>query len=624
MNNQQFRRLVLEQSGAGAGESNGGSSSSSRSTSTRPLGSATPALGSRQRPSIGMTPRVINGQSGAAELFRRQLQQQRQGHEPPAKKFKASAAPKGTKLAHGYQDRSKLLRDQADEVSPEGTADDRAKRVKALEEQFKLGQIEQGLFEKLRDEIVGGDVQHVHLVKGLDWRLLERVRRGEDVYQQPQDTAQASGQEQTEEVDVDAEFEQMEHAAVAPLRQEEKSYAQDMPSAPAPAKKRTRDDILREMKAARAKESDAVPKVSAQQLSLGPKFRRVGAEQPNTSRVEINDKGREVLIVVDGQGNVKRKVRKGKPGNDEAKHTKNGLLMPDKDAVPLGMDVPDRTGPMKVAEEDDDEDGDIFAGAGADYDPLGIATGEEDESGGSESEGEMTSVKGERLGEQKRAAGKVRGSRSRSLSTPTSESRSDSETSSRSRSRSRSHSPIPNKQQQPKSTSNSKASAVEPSKASAPRNYFSTPTEPASNIQNASTNPLSDPSMLAALRRAAALSRSGSGEDGSEAARAVAAKEARHAAMLASATSNRDLDDMDLGFGESRLDDGEDDGDRDGKGVRLAEWKGRGVEGEEHNGKADRKSGGGPRKRGKKKGKTGKDANNVRDVLSAIERRKGT
>lgn len=102
--------------------------------------------------------------------FARQLAERNAELNPSnAKKFRSSAAPKGTKLRSGYQDRTQLRTSEEE--------DDKAVRVKALEETLKLGQMDQATFEALRDEIVGGDVKDVHLVKGLDYKLLERVRR---------------------------------------------------------------------------------------------------------------------------------------------------------------------------------------------------------------------------------------------------------------------------------------------------------------------------------------------------------------------------------------------------------------------------------------------------------------
>jgi hypothetical protein len=105
--------------------------------------------------------------------FARQLAEARSSSSQPTKKFRSTAAPKGTKLPSAYVDRSKLRQEES--------TDEKAERVKALEEMMKLQQIDEETFIKLRDEILGGEVTSTHLVKGLDWKLLERVRRGEDV-----------------------------------------------------------------------------------------------------------------------------------------------------------------------------------------------------------------------------------------------------------------------------------------------------------------------------------------------------------------------------------------------------------------------------------------------------------
>src|SRR5579871_1236372 len=135
---------------------------------------------------------------------------------PRQVKFKSSA-PKGVKLASGYVDRSKSRRDDDN--------DDKAKRIKALEEQMKLGQLDKGTFEKLRDEIAGGDIASTHLVKGLDRKLLERVRKGENVYED-----KSLEDESDEEVkDVDEELEQLERREVkreVRKKQDEEEVAQ--------------------------------------------------------------------------------------------------------------------------------------------------------------------------------------------------------------------------------------------------------------------------------------------------------------------------------------------------------------------------------------------------------------
>ena len=111
------------------------------------------------------------GRGSVQADFARQLAE-RNAKANPQKKPRASA-PKGTKLAAGYTDRTKERVDEED--------NEIAKRIKNLEDAMKLGQIDRDTFENLVSEITGGEVTTTHLVKGLDRKLLERVRRGEDV-----------------------------------------------------------------------------------------------------------------------------------------------------------------------------------------------------------------------------------------------------------------------------------------------------------------------------------------------------------------------------------------------------------------------------------------------------------
>ena len=175
MNNDQFRKLLLDQSKSGS--QNGASPTTSKPSS----------LGSRRQGFIPMTPRNIKGGTGID--FAKQVAE-RNAANNPAKKIKSSG-PKGAKLASGYTDRA-LTRLAGDDDEKELVKDEREERIKALEEQVKLGQLDQKTFEKIRDEITGGDVDATHLVKGLDRRLLERVRRGEDVMGGGSATAQGT------------------------------------------------------------------------------------------------------------------------------------------------------------------------------------------------------------------------------------------------------------------------------------------------------------------------------------------------------------------------------------------------------------------------------------------------
>ena len=439
----------------------------------------------------------------------------------------------------------------------------------------RLGQMEYPAFEKLRDEIVGGDVQNVHLVKGLDRRLLERVRRGEDVLaDKPKEgtTEENGGPEPTEEDNgnVDRELDELENKDIKPMVREEKAKKGERALlSPVVGKKRTRDEILAEFRASRL----ATTKVP--EPSLGSKFSKIG-QSKQISRIECDDKGREVLITVDEQGKVKRKVKKRKPAGDDEKI--NGLLALDKDAPPLGMDVTPAQHPVEQEEENDD----IFEGAGADYDPLADLEEHSDESEDAiqESKDEMDKPR-RPLSESAAARDDIS---DQALMPPP---------------------PLP----------------------SSTRNYFSRNDDDATNIStNSSTEPSSltnDPSLLAALKKASALAIAStshtSNSDGSS-TKEEAARLARRRAMLSS--QDRDAQDLDMGFGASQFgEDVDDEGDGDGKRVKLSQWRATGGD-DDDDGDGDKDGGGGgkQRKRGKKKRKG--DKNSAADVLRVMEGRK--
>ncbi|MCJ1394303.1 hypothetical protein MMC18_007181 [Xylographa bjoerkii] len=550
MNNQQFRRLVLD-------------TPSTKSIKDGPPATprrdgATPStLGSRMRSSIPMTPRSVAGSAGID--FARQLREQ---NAPAAntKKFRSSAAPKGSKLASGYQDRTQF-RTSTEE-------DDKAARVKALEDMVKLGQMEMATFEALRDEIVGGDVKDVHLVKGLDYKLLERVRRGEDVLaEKPPELDEDDTKPKEDEVDVDEAFEDLEGKEVQPLAKEERQKKGEMAPPPlsSSGKKRTRDDILRELRESRQK---AAEEKKAQQPTLGPRFKKLGAKQEK-SRIEKDERGREVLITVDEDGNVKRKVKKAKVEDVDA-NSDNGLLMPEKDAKPLGMDVSHiRKAPELVVKEDID----IFEGVGVDYDPLGGVEEDDDDDEDSDEED----------------IDKMQREESRSIPEEdiiaTEESKNLQESS------------LPTTPPPPVPTKPS----------SFARNYFNDTSAGDHEITTAA-NPLTDPTILAALKKASTIKPLSSSTEVTN--EEEAAKLARRKKMLE--THDRDAEDMDLGFGSSRFEDQEEGEERK---VKLSVW-GR-DHGDEGEGKGEGKE---KRKRGGKKRKG--DKNSASDVLKVMERQK--
>ena len=90
MNNSQFRNLLQKDDKSGSSGAENGSLKK-------------PTLGSRGRAFMPMTPRSLMGRSSTS-AFAKQVGDHTQNAdgEPPAKRFKSAAAPRGTKLAQVY------------------------------------------------------------------------------------------------------------------------------------------------------------------------------------------------------------------------------------------------------------------------------------------------------------------------------------------------------------------------------------------------------------------------------------------------------------------------------------------------------------------------------------------
>ena len=472
----------------------------------------------------------------------------------------------------------------------------------------KLGQMEASQFERLRQEIIGGDLKDVHLVKGLDFALLERVRRGEDVYsEKPKTSSVASAvpanEDETPEVDVDEEFEKLEDKEVTPvIKQEKPNKKGDMPPpGPVTGQKRTRDDILKQLRASRAA---AIEEAKARQPKLPSRFTKLGVTK-GQARIERDDRGREVLITVDAEGNVKRKVKKSK-SDDNAQ---SGLLMPDKDVAPLGIEVPTAPAPAVSAEE---EDGDIFADVGKEYDPLADI----DDSDDSDSESSKSGNENTNGGDDTTKTAAVQSSTdSRAKASPSPRD-------------SGSASP-------PNPKSNDQTSMPPPplpskpiSQATKPRNYFSTEssneTLPTTSTDTPSssttTNFLKDPTIAAAIKKASTMQplTSASTSDSKDPSAKPADQSIHHRLLN---THDRDMEDIDMGFGSSRFaddEDAEEDAGGGGKKLRLSVWGEDDKDGSNEKGRGGQQK---QRKRGPKKKKGDKDS--VSDVLGVLSRRKG-
>ncbi|KAJ4341151.1 hypothetical protein N0V87_001889 [Didymella glomerata] len=553
MNNSQFRRLLLSDQP----KQQDGSKPSASPASRTPGG----ALGARKHSSIPMTPRQVGKGSVQAD-FARQLAE-RNAKANPQKKSRASA-PKGTKLAAGYTDRTKERVDDED--------NEIAKRIKNLEEAMKLQQIDRETFEKLVSEITGGDLGTTHLVKGLDRKLLERVRRGEDVLGISQDTEAKEEEPEEAGEDVEDAFDELAEAEVGTVTREKvekKGEKMMAPPLPVAGAKRTRADILAELKRQREEAAKAAQEEHERRFpTLGAGFRKI-TPQGEQTRIEIDDKGREVLIITGADGKEKRKVRKQKVEPQPAPEIWHDL---DDATKPINMhNLPE---PKK---QEDSEDDDIFAGVGSNYDPLANLDDEDDDED-SEEEGEAASNAAEK-----------KASPATSHETPKEDSTAEA------------------------------ARTSEPSQP-AKRDYFKSRSGGSNAAESTSGLSSADATVRAALAKVKNLDEKSTLLQNLSSANPSEAdsKEARlkkRAAELAA--SDRDMEDIDMGFGESRFDDA-DEMEREGEKVKFSEWKGLdagGDDDDEDGPKAAKK-----RKRGPKKRKG--DVNNADDVLNAMERQK--
>ncbi|KAI0540761.1 inosine-uridine preferring nucleoside hydrolase-domain-containing protein [Xylaria digitata] len=508
MNNEQFRRLIAANAAKSPIVDNNGAS---------PTPSRGAALGSRQKSSIPMTPRSVAGLHNSD--FARQLAERNKSKQKD-KKFR-SFAPKGSKLVEGYVDRAQARKSEKED-------DQREARLKALEEALKREQIDQQTFDNLRSQIVGGDLSSTHLVKGLDFKLLERIRKGENVFDS--ETHHEGGGVETSG-NIDDELDRLEEEEVGAMTKETTIKKGHLSTAPTnSSRKRTRDQILAEMKAAREAAK------TQEKSTLGNKFRKISGVKAQGTRIERDSRGREVMIIVDEDGNEKRKVRKTAP--DEPSQKTSDLMMPNPKAKPLGMEVPDI---YKSKAEEPEESDNIFDDVDDDYNPLAGLDDDSDEDE-KEKENEMSVEQAKATDPDKEAKDVM---------------------------------PPP-------------ARPVAPSE---PRNYFKDSKTSLVSSETLEAPSISDPAIQAAFKKAASLRAiaNSSEEVDDEEARA---KAERRRKMLEN--NDRDAEDMDMGFGTSRF---EDDADLDEQRAKLSEW-GRGDEEGIHgkgNGGSKRKRG--PKKR---------------------------
>ena len=263
---------------------------------------------------------------------------------PPTKKFKSST-PKGVKLGEGYTDRAKT-RETAGVDAEIADRERRLEAVKELARNTETGEVDMELVIQ-QSKAMGGDIKSTHLVKGLDFALLERVKRGEDVLGLSTGGKEArSSRPDGGEARLEDELDRALDKMVIPM---EKVKAKKV------GKRVTREDMLAELKRQKA---EAVTTKKAQPPSiLDSRFKKIG--QPKAGKKETNRNG---------------KSRDKKARALESSFKKNKL------GTALGM-LPPPLPTATVAKGEDDLD--IFEDAGREYNPL--ASLEDEEGSGSDS-----------------------------------------------------------------------------------------------------------------------------------------------------------------------------------------------------------------------------------------------
>lgn len=497
MDNASFRTLLSNQSSS----TNSAANNSARKRQTfggRPRGNASRNLAS----------------SYARSLFEQQTSKKpsnTDSSEPPRKKVKSNSAPKGSRFAKGYVDRSLERRGQeGSDGDEEGGLGEKQKKLSELEKLLKDEEIDRETFEKRRDELgIGGDIRSTHLVKGLDFKLLERIKRGEDVSA----ALEGKGEEGAEDKEdgkgaeeLDDELEKMLEKEVGPVAaQKETEHRQKDSAEEAPREVLSRDEILRRLKERRKNPSVGEDNVSALQASTrssvaDSRFTKITSSKkpPKQKFTEtVNGRRREVLVITAKDGSTKRKTRWIDPEPDEsapATETRE-LLGGDLDAGIIARQKEYQEEQDRLAQEAEAADVDIFGDVG-EYDPLKDL----DNESGSEEEGE----------------------------------RKDRST---------------------------EGAATDQNVAARSRNYFASGNDDKAEEK---LDPKQDPTILAALKKAAQMRRGGDeveqrNDDDDMVDPEALAK--RAAFMKAQKERDRqDAQDIDMGFGGDRYDDDDDDG----------------------------------------------------------------
>jgi hypothetical protein len=214
--------------------------------------------------------------------------------------------------------------------------------------------------------------------------VLERVRRGEDVMGTKTGGGEGEEEAAEEEVEEPEDLYKLEEREIEAVKREKVEKKGSMAPPRVAGVKRTRDEIMAELKAQRKAAAEAKAKAAPM---LDGRWKRVGAE--TKPKVEVDSKGREVMITVGEDGVVKKKVRKLAEGR--AAEEKAAASMPDSTKEVLGADYAVPEQPQQAPPEEDEDD-DIFDDVGTDYNPLGeeLDDDDDDDSDDSDNDDELT------------------------------------------------------------------------------------------------------------------------------------------------------------------------------------------------------------------------------------------
>lgn len=318
---------------------------------------------------------------------------------PPAKRFKTTV-PKGARYGRGYQDRASQRRAEQRE------AEELEEKIRELEEMRKQGQIDEDAFQKQRAQLgVGGDFITTHLVKGLDWELLRKVKAGEKVAldendmkeekntteepeteaePEPEPAPASSSQAEVGKVDgaisddnADEEFDSLvaakEREATKPVHKEERTKKGTLAVPPPPSlqnRRLTRDEILKQFKAKRFGQDTS--------SALGTRFKKIDSKAGTKQQLEqyqeaIRRRAHSPAEEAQRQSVGDIETSESEEQVEDAAVSTGARSSPSSpsdtvEAAPQpAVPPPPPVATRRVDSDSDEEVGDIFEGVGRDY-----------------------------------------------------------------------------------------------------------------------------------------------------------------------------------------------------------------------------------------------------------------